>query len=897
MLEWKDEIRRRLADLKIEPTREAEIVEELAQHLTDRYAESRASGATHDEAYREALAELSESELLTQELRRAERPAPQDPVVLGANRRSNMIGDLWQDLRYGVRTLRKSPGFTAVSALTLALGIGVNTAIFTFFNIFFEPLSDTTLRLDWGNRQSAQFSFPDYAYLRDHAQSFSILIASSNEEQMALASQAAAEEPQRIRGQFVSDNFFHIHKLNPALGRTFTPEENHTPGQSPVMILNYDLWQRRFGGDAEIIGRTLWLNRIPFVVVGVVTQEAGPLDRATDVWLPLMMKGDVPSGGRSKKEDWFGARDLEWLRVSGSLKPGRAQEEANAEMALLGSQLVSAYPRKDSQTTVRILRPEETRSNDLWQIMGIVMGASMTALLVACSNIANLLLARASIRQHEIGVRLCLGASRGRLIRQLLTESFLLAGLGAVAGLLMAWWSLRVLGVFFQDDLGALLPTLTPDWRVLTFTILLSVCAGVVFGLVPALRATRPDLAAAVKGEGGVSGLRLTHNRLRNGLVIAQVSLSLVLLVGAGMLLRGLIRAGELNPGFDAGKALVVKPRVDLSDYDQTRARAFHRDLASRLEALPGVKAVTWARSIPLSGMSRDRIALPGAITQPGSGPLLAFHNSVAPNYFAAVGIPIVRGRGFTEEEARAGVEVIVVDETTAQRLWPSQEPLGQLLQTRPNAGFAQVIGVARNARIQFGDSIPLFFYRPLSQLETASLMVHTSLDALGMKALAQAEARALDPVLLIETYSVAEAAKSFWQVRAVRDASLLASVLGLLTLLLASIGIYGVMAYTVNHRTREIGVRMALGASYGNVLRMILSQGLRLVGIGAALGLAGGAAISRLLSSMLFGLSPFDPVAYVSVSLFLGAVALVAIYLPARRAASVDPMVALRRE
>ena len=897
MLEWKDEIRQRLVGLKLEPARETAIVEELAQHLADRYAELLDRGATEEEAYRAALAELCESESLAQELRRVERPAPQDPVVLGARRKSIMIGDLWQDLRYGVRTLRRNPGFTAVSVLTLALGIGVNTAIFTFFNIFFDPLADTTLRLDWGKPEARWFSFQDYAYLREHAQTFSGLKASSQREQMAMAGQVAEEEPQRISGQFVSDNFFSIHKVNPALGRVFTPEENRAPGQSPVVILSYNIWQRRFGGEAGIIGRTLWLNRKPFVVVGVVAREVGPLDKETDVWLPLMMKADVSSGGHSKKEDWFGARDLEWLRVSGDLKPGRTQEEANAEMALLGSQLVSAYPRKDSQATVRVLRPEETRGNDLWQIMGIVMGATMTALLVACSNVANLLLARASIRQHEIGVRLCLGASRGRLIRQLLTESFLLAGLGAIAGLLMAWWSLRGLGVFFEDDLGALLPTLTPDWRVLTFTLLLSVCAGVVFGLVPALRATSPDLAETVKGEGSPSGRRLAHNRLRNGLVVAQVSLSMVLLVGAGMLLRGLIRAGELNPGFDAGKALVVKPRVDLSDYDQTRARAFHLELASRLEALPGVQAVTRARSIPLSGIGRDRIALPGGITQPGGVPSLAFHNSVAPNYFAAVGVPIVRGRGFTEEEARAGAEVIVVDETTAQRLWPNQDPLGKLLQTRPNTVFAQVIGVARNARIQFDDSIPLFFYHPLSQFETASLLVRTSIDAVGMKSLAQAEARALDPVLLIETYTVAEAAASFWQVRAVRDASLLASILGLLILLLAAIGIYGVMAYTVNHRTREIGVRMALGASYRNVLGLILGQGLRLVGIGAAIGLAGGAALSRLLSSMLFGLSPFDPIAYASVSLFLATVALVAIYLPARRAASVDPMVALRRE
>jgi predicted permease len=696
--------------------------------------------------------------------------------------------------------------------------------------------------------------------------------------------------------QFVSDNFFQALKLNAALGRTFTPEENRAPGLRPVVVLSYDFWQRRFGGPADIIGRTLWLNRKPLVVIGVIARKAASLDKeATDVWLPLMMKADAPSGDLSKKEDWFGSRDLEWLRVSGSLKPGRIQEEAKAEMALIGSQLVRAYPKKDSRGAIRALRPGEDTRNELWQVMGIVMGATMIALLVACSNVANLLLARASIRQQEIGARFCLGASRGRLIRQLLAESFLLAGLGAVAGLLMAWWSLRVLGVFFEDDLATLLPTLTPDWRVLAFTLLLSMLAGVAFGLVPALRATRLDLAATIKGEGDVAGQRLARSRLRSGLVIAQVSLSLVLLVAAGMLLRGLIRAGEIDPGFDPDKALVVKPRVDLSDYDQSRAQLFHRELASRLKALPGAQAVTWAERIPLTGIRRDRIALPGGITQPA--PLLAYRNAVAPNYFAAMGIPIARGRGFTEEESRAAAPVIVVDESTARRLWPNQEPLGQLLQTIPNSAFAQVIGVARNARIQFDASDPLFFYQPLAHLETASLLVRTSLAAGEMKALAQAESRALDPLLLIETYTVEEASAGFWQVKAVRNASLLASILGFSTLLMAAIGIYGVMTYTVNHRTREIGVRMALGASYRDILRLIIGQGMGLVGIGVALGLAGGAALSRLLSSMLFGLSPFDAVAYVSVSMFLALVALVAIYLPARRAASVDPMVALRCE
>src|SRR5262245_22206645 len=543
MPEWKEKIRERLAALKLDPAREAEIVDELFQHLEDSYAESLAGGATPDEAYRLALAELSESETLQRELRKVERLVKQEPIVLGTNGGNNMLADLWQDLRYGARTLRKSPGFTAVAVLTLALGIGVNTAIFTFFNIFLEPfLGDQTsavLKLDWGKSRYAWFSFPEYAYLRDHAQSFNGLIASSQRERMALASQAA-EEPQRVWAHFVSDNFFPIHKLNVGLGRTFAPEENRSPGLRPVVVLSYDCWQRRFGGAADTIGRTLWLNRKPFTVIGVIEREILKLDKgdATDVWLPLMMKAGTPSGGASKIEDWFGSRALEWLRVSGSLRPGRTQEEANAEMAVLGRQLVLENPRKDSRSAIRALRPGEDTSNNLWQVMAIVMGATMMALLVACSNVANLLLARASIRQQEIGARLCLGASRGRLIRQLLSESFLLAGLGAVAGLLMAWWSLQVLGVFFDDDLGAILPTLTPDWRVLAFTLLLSMLAGVAFGLAPALRATRIDLAATIKGEGDVAGQELARSRLRRRVVVAPVLPSPALVVGGGFLLR-----------------------------------------------------------------------------------------------------------------------------------------------------------------------------------------------------------------------------------------------------------------------------------------------------------------------------------------------------------------------
>src|SRR5215510_12202934 len=499
MPEWKEEIRQRLTSLKLAPAREAEIVEELSQHLKDRYAELRAGGATPEEALRVALAELGASESLAQELQRVERPVEQEPIVLGTTQRINMIADLWQDLRYGARTLRKHPGFTTVAVLTLALGIGVNTAIFTVLDIVFRslPVNDPDSVVEINMQDSA--SYPDYVHLRDHTQILSGLTATEYISDLALRSRATSEEPQEIGVEFVSDNFFTVLGAATLLGRTFTPEENRIPGREPVMIISYGLWLRRFGGDPKVLGKTAWLNGNPLVVVGVLAKDffgfglsnGGP----TQIWLPLMMRGKVATtqmmGGKFGRFALREVTDADWLgpsgdsrlrlRLCGRLNPGRTLEEARAEMTLLAGQ-ITRDPQSDMHVGVRrpVLiggAPEAAH----WLVAGLAMLPFIMVLLIACANIANLLLARAAGRVSEIGIRMCFGASRARLIRQLLTESFLLGASGAGAGLLLAWWGLKAViasgslplppGVL-QEMQDRVAFYLTPNLRVLTYTLI-----------------------------------------------------------------------------------------------------------------------------------------------------------------------------------------------------------------------------------------------------------------------------------------------------------------------------------------------------------------------------------------------------------------------------------------
>jgi macrolide transport system ATP-binding/permease protein len=909
MPEWKEEIRQRLASLKLEPSREVEIVEELSQHLADRYAESLTRGATPDEAYLAALAELSESDSLARELLRVERQTAQEPIVTGANRRGNMLVDLWQDIRYGLRTLGKRPGFTAVVVFTLALGIGVNTTIFTFFNIFLRPLPvkdpDTIVRLEyraanpWGE---GRYSFPDYVHFRDNAKSYAGLLAM---DATGFLLDNESQEPQRVYAAFVSDNYFSELGAGLSLGRFFAPEENRAPSQYPVAILSYYFWQSHFAGDPQVLGRTLRFHGQTFTVIGVTARDFVGHDyrrNVPNVWLPLLMSDVMMTEWTTayKKGDRIEARDNRWLNVYGRLKPGVTLEQARAEADLLMSQLLGAYPEINAKDRANVLSATPRLDRDDWRFWGTALGATLVVLLIACSNVANLLLGRAAWRKKEISMRLCLGASRGRLIRQLLTESLLLAGLGGVAGLLLAWWSAGALATELLSTLGEVdskVLDFTPDRRILGFTLLVSLLSGMMFGLAPALRATRADLVAIIKDEGAAFSQRISRSWLRSGLVVTQVSLCMVLLAAAGLLLRGLIRATTLDRGFETKKALAMELGYDPRGSDNARQQQIQQELAARLETLPGVQSVSRT-----TGLGIYRVTIPGEGEDASSRTTSASCYPVTPNYFETLSIPILRGRAFTEEEMRAGAEVIVVSESTARNLWPDQEPLGKIVK-QSGAAF-QVIGVARDAQNdRIGEIPPILYYRPLRPndrdvgRDDPNLLVRTERDLNEMNAAVRAAARAFDPSLKLKADSLENFLDGMSEVRNARAASELTVLFGLLALLLASTGLYGVMAYTVSQRTREIGIRVALGAQAADVMKLVLRQGMKLVLLGVVLGTGASLAVTRLVKSLLFGLSTIDPLAYAGVASLLAIVALLACWLPARRATKVDPLVALRHE
>jgi predicted permease len=812
-----------------------------------------------------------------------------------------------QDIRYAVRMLVKNPGFTLMVVFTLALGIGVNTAIFTLFYSQLRPLPiadpGAVVKLEYHVAQRGEnFSFSDYVFFRDQTQVLSGLVASS-EDKFLLGGQTAGAEVEEVVGEFVSDNYFSILGVSPIHGRTFTADENGAQGREQVVVLSHQMWQRRFGGDPNIVGQTLLLNNKPFVVIGVMGRSFAFPEPGSRLWLPLTMRTEMltvyRAGIAAEERNWFGSRSFPWLDVYGRLKPGRTMEEAQAETRVLLSQLRRAWPEIDPRAGVDVW-PAQRREKGLLQVMAIVMSATGIVLLIACSNIANLLLARATNQQKEIGIRLCLGATRRRVMRQLLTESLALAGLGGVAGLLLSRWCLQAVTFLWEKNIGDSAINLSPDSRVLAFTFAASLLSGILSGLAPALRATRPDLIAITKGETAAFGSSLTRSRLRNGLVVAQVALSLVLLIPAGLLVRGLWRAFAIDPGYETKKTLIVGYGLELSGYDDARARWFNQELMDRLKAIPGVESVILGGS-PFH--PHGSVTLPDVEAYDSSGRQRDNGYSVSPGFFATSGIQLTRGREFTEEEARTGAQVVVVSEATARRLWPGEEPIGKMLRVKGGEAthLTEVVGVARDAQTwHFGEIPPVFAYVPLvqRQWQDLSLLVRASRDANEIKPIVRATVREMEPTLRLRLQTPEEEfAHAKWGYLGTKVASQLTAALGLIALLLAAIGVHGVMTFSVSQRTREIGIRMALGASRRDAIRLVLGQGLRLVGVGAALGLAGGAAVSRAISIMFYGLSPLDPLTYLSIALLLAAVAVLSIYLPARRAATVDPMVALRHE
>ena len=757
------------------------------------------------------------------------------------------------------------------------------------------------------------FSFPDYAYFRDHNQSFSDVLAVFEEERFLLGENTPKSDPEEALGNFVSDNYFSMLGGSTHLGRSFTPEENSVPGRDAVVVLSYNYWQRRFGGDAQLVGRTIKLNGKPFTVIGITHPDfVGLRQEMPDIWLPLAMRGATPTSGFEgippEKRDWYGGRDFAWLSIFARLKPGTTAAAAQTEMNVLWSQI----PRESSTGPKQTIAINPINDRDMpieaWALIAMVLGATGLVLLIACFNIANMQLARAIARQKEIGVRLCLGASRWRLVRQLMTESLLLAFVGGVAGVLLAWWTLNLfLTVVFTRYGGAemlrVVLDLTPDWRVLTYSFVLALLSGLAFGLVPALRATRHDLIGVIKAEGSTATGRSGRSRVGGALVVAQVAACFVLLIPAGLLLRSVQLNLNTDPGFDAKRLLSVGYSLELSGYDEERAKLFQQQLMTRLAALPGVQSVSLNREFNGRGIIT---LLDQGTTSPKQYSNVPVEE-IPSTYLDTIGTPLLLGRAFTADEVNAQSPVVIVNETTARNLWPGESALGKLLrieqprrddQTELIFSSAQVVGVARDNQIyRAGEKPTLFVYIPGAspgQLDTA-VLVRTTNDAAGLKDLARREAYAIEPVLRLFVKTFEE--KIAGQQAIMSAASHGATALGSLALVLATVGLYGVMAWSVVQRTREIGIRMALGAQSRNVVVLVLRQGMKLVLLGLVIGIPASLAVAQLLSSMLIGLTTTDALTIAVVTALLTGVTLLACYLPARRATRVDPLETLRYE
>ena len=806
---------------------------------------------------------------------------------------------LAQDLVYAVRALRRSPGFAVASILALALGVGVNSAIFTIFDeIAFRPLpipgGDRVVgiyetfhgqfnRNMHGN--SHMLSYSEFQNYQAHNRVFTEMAAYAQVRRLTLA----GAQPERVSGVLVTENYFRILGGRMAMGRAFAGEELASP--RAVVVLSNSYWQRRFARDPEIVGKTIQLNQILFTVIGVTAPGfVGTTTTPPQLWMPLTMQPQVMADlAPPEPQNFLTAENLSWLGAVGKLKPGTTARQAKAGLQFLASQMDANFPGRVTEVGVlpsTLLENPDARTA-LMIGGGLVMAAVSLVLFVACANVANLLLVRATVRQREIAVRLSIGATRGRLIRQLLTESTLLAVSGAAFGLLLAQRALaasRTLLDIPNVDLSV-------NLHVLSYTLVLAVAASLMFGLLPALQATRPNLSGALKEESWVAGRHVRKSRLRGRLIALQVAICCVLLVCAALLIRGLLNLNSLDPGFHVKNVYLTSFDLRMQNYDDVRSAAFYGEFLARLDSQPGVQSAAAALA-PLGGVRMVQVALEGQARAAGLREVNT--NIVSANYFAVMGIRLLQGRTFREDEEYDRHPVAVVSEAMAKAYWPGQSALGKRFFYGLRA--AEVIGVAQDVRSTHISSPDGPFFYLMARPENHQFTVLTrSAAGIPLTATIQQIVHQLDPAVLVSVRTMEDNLEH--ETSPVRLASELALLLGALSLSLAAVGIYGVTAYSVSQRTHEIGVRMALGAERAGILRWMLSEAMRPVCIGIAIGLPLAAAGSITSARLLLGVHPLDPAAFLAVTLFLVLVSLVASYLPARRATRVDPMTALRYE
>ncbi|MHC1766606.1 MAG: ABC transporter permease [Verrucomicrobiia bacterium] len=805
------------------------------------------------------------------------------------------------DLRYALRLLLKSPGFTAVAVLSLALGIGANTTVFCWVQaIRLRPISGiangeqlVALTTTHGTVTYDTVSLPD---LRDYAK-LSDIFAGIIGSQVTPACIGVGNKREWAYGQIATANFFDVLGVKPVIGRTFLADEDQRPGGDPVLVISHAYWQRRFAGRPDIVGQVVELNRVSFTIIGV----APPGFHGTmsglrmDFWAPVSMHQQVANFGSLQ------SRGDHWLHTQARLQPGVTLGRAQTAIDTFARQLEKAYPDTNQEIGMRAVPMWKAPYGApalMLPVIRILMAVSLGVLLIVAANVANLLLARASSRRKEISIRLAIGASRARLIRQLLTESVVLAGLGGALGIVFATWGVALFPAFLPNTHLPIGFDFRLDMQTLGFTLALSVLTGIVFGLAPALQASTAELANTLK-EGGRTSGSSAHHTIRSAFVVSQVALALLLLVGAGLCIKGFQRARQVQIGFNPNNVLVAGLRIGMNGYDRTNGIVFYRSLRERVSSVPGVKHAALSSWLPLGfeGGPSTSVNPEGYVRKPNEDVSVPYA-IVSPGYFDTLQIPLLDGRDFRDSDNHESLKVAIINENMARRFWPGQNPIGRKFQMW--RGEMTVIGVVKAGKYRFLNEPPReFLYLPYGQGVwdlNLGIALRTEGDPAAMIGTLRQTIRKLDPgVEAWANLSMTDYIQAAFLPQ--RIAATLLTGLGIAALVLAGMGIYGVMAYVVSQRTHEIGVRMAMGAQIADVLRLIVTEGVILGLIGVGLGLAGSLAVTRLISSFLYGVSPFDLATFLSTAVALSFVSFLASLIPACRAARVDPMQALRYE
>ncbi len=885
---WLSRLSHALRSLFRKQQMEQELDEELRFHLERQTAENIKAGMSLEEARRAARLEMGGVEQVKQKVRE---------VGMG-----RILEELWQDVRFGIRMLRKNPGFTAVAVLTLALGIGANTAIFSMVNgvlLRSLPYQQGDRLIVLRQQQpgakivNLPFSVKEILDYREQNQTLDEVV----EHHIMEFTLLGRGEPQQVLTGVVSANFFDVLGVKPLLGRTFLPGEDEL-GTEPILVLTYEYWQGKQGGDPDIVGKTFELNGNMHTVVGVlppVPQYPAPMD----VYMPT---SHCPTRSR---QSFIENRTRRMMRVFGRLKPGVTPEQAQSDVAVIAQRLrqdyPDVYPEPAGYTAVSTpLKMELTKQAR--PTLLILMGTVGLVLLIACANVANLTLSRLLRRERELAVRAALGASRGRLLRQLLTENTLLAVAAGALGLLFATWGLDLL-IAFAARFTTRASEISIDGTVLLFTLLVSVGTGIVFGAIPAFK-SRPNLVTALNEGGSRSSAGTGAHRVRSLLVVAQMAVSLMLLIGAGLMVRSLIKLQQVDGGFNHENVLTMRVGLNMTAFGTENhaenMMAFYRALLERVKAQPGVVSVALATNFPLSRSQGFRfpVEIEGRSFPEGELRPVADRNVASPDYFRTIGIPLLRGRVFEETDDANAPAVAIITQSMARRYWDDEDPLGKRLSRNRGRDWLTIVGVVGDVR-QFGldEDVADVIFEPLEQAGFAHrLLVRTTADPMSAAQAVTKTIREIAPDQTVDTIQTLEQVRSD-SIAAPRLTTILIGLFAVLALVISAAGIGSMMALSVSQHTHEIGIRMALGAQRTDILKLVLRQALMLIRLGAAVGLAGTFVLTRFLESFLFGVSATDPVTFGAVAVLLAAVALLACYIPARRATRVDPMVALRTE